>query len=219
MTQSQQLIMALPKGRILEEVLPVLDKAGIVLDDSFYDKDCRELSFATNIDHLRVIRVRSFDVATFVSYGAAQIGICGSDVMEEFNYPDIYAPVDLQLGKCRLSLAAPKDVATEESLSRASHIRVATKYPHLASEFFAQKGIQAECIKLNGAIELAPQLGLCRRIVDLVSTGTTLTANGMVEVEKILDVSSRLIVSRGAFKTRTQEIEALISTFQKVMGE
>ncbi len=219
MTQSQQLIMALPKGRILEEVLPVLDKAGIVLDDSFYDKDCRELSFATNIDHLRVIRVRSFDVATFVSYGAAQIGICGSDVMEEFNYPDIYAPVDLQLGKCRLSLAAPKDVATEESLSRASHIRVATKYPHLASQFFAQKGIQAECIKLNGAIELAPQLGLCRRIVDLVSTGTTLTANGMVEVEKILDVSSRLIVSRGAFKTRTQEIEALISTFQKVMGE
>lgn len=219
MTQSSQLIMALPKGRILEEVLPLLDKAGIKLDDSFYDKDCRELSFATNIDHLRVIRVRSFDVATFVSYGAAQIGICGSDVMEEFNYPDIYAPVDLQIGKCRLSLAAPKDVAQEEPLSRASHIRVATKYPHLASQFFADKGIQAECIKLNGAIELAPQLGLCRRIVDLVSTGTTLTANGMVEVEKILDVSSRLIVSRGAFKTRTQEIEQLISIFQDVMGE
>lgn len=211
------IVIALPKGRILEELLPVLEKAGITLEDNFFDKSCRELSFSTNLDNLRVIRVRSFDVATFVSYGAAHMGICGSDVMDEFNYPDIYAPIDLDIGRCRLSMAALQGHDHSQPLSKQSHVKVATKYPHLASQFLASKGVQAECIKLNGAIELAPQMGLCEYIVDLVGTGTTLKVNGMEEVESVMEVSSRLIVSRTAYKTRSAEVQSLIERFRQVV--
>jgi len=154
-------------------------------------------------------------VATFVAYGAAQLGVCGSDIMDEHNYPDIYAPLDLGIGKCRLSVAEPVQLAESDDPARWTHIRIATKYPHLTQRHFAARGVQAECIKLSGAMELAPAIGLSQRIVDLVSSGATLKANGLVEIEKIMDVSSRLIVHRGAFKTRSSEITPLIDAFAR----
>ncbi len=213
MAGKKQIIIALPKGRILDELVPMLGKFNIIPEESFFDQECRQLSFATNREHINIIRVRSFDVATFVAYGAAQIGVAGKDVLMEFDYPDIYSPIDLGIGKCRMSIAAPKELAEDSQMWSQSHIRVATKYPNITKKFFADRGLQAECIKLNGAIELAPKLGLCRRIVDLVSTGGTLKANGLVEVEKIADISSRLIVNRSAFKTMGEEIGEIVSGF------
>lgn len=191
--------LALPKGRILKEALPLLARIGIVPEPEFADEDSRKLTFATSRDDVRIIRVRSFDVATFVAFGAAQLGIAGNDVLVEFGFTEIYAPVDLSIGKCRLSVAQPADL--DPDLSRLSHVRVATKYPGVTRRHFAARGLQAECIKLNGAMELAPLTGLASRIVDLVSTGRTLAENGLVEVEVIAEVTSRLIVNRAAFKT------------------
>lgn len=208
------LVLALPKGRIYDELAPVLARVGITPEADFFDERSRALKFATNIHGLSIIRVRSFDVATFVAYGAAQLGVCGSDVIEEFNYPDLYAPLDLGIGKCRLSVAEPASVAATDDPTRWSHVRIATKYPNLSSRYFAARGVQAECIHLNGAMELAPAIGLSERIVDLVSSGATLTANGLVEVEKIMDISSRLIVNRTAYKTRIGEIAALVDAFK-----
>ncbi|MEQ9198501.1 MAG: ATP phosphoribosyltransferase, partial [Rhodospirillales bacterium] len=164
-----------------------------------------------------LIRVRSFDVATFVAFGAAQLGIAGSDVIMEFNYSELYAPLDLKIGGCRLSVAAPEQLVRDEDPSTWSHVRVATKYPEITRRHFAARGVQAECIKLNGAMELAPSLGLCRRIVDLVSSGATLKANGLVEVETIADISSRLIVNRPALKTRSDEISRWIDRFREAL--
>lgn len=211
------IIMAVPKGRILQELQPVLNRAGIIPESSFFDEHSRQLQFATNISDLSIIRVRSFDVATFVAFGAAQMGVAGSDVLMEFDFPDIYALLDLGIGKCRLSVAEEKDFAPTDDPARWSHIQVATKYPHITQKYFAARGVQAECIKLSGAMELAPKLGLSQRIVDLVSSGATLKANGLVEVEKITDVSSRLIVNRMAFKTRGEEIGAWIERFRKAI--
>ena len=196
-----ELIIALPKGRILREALPVLARAGIVPEPAFSDEDSRALKFATNLDGVSLIRVRSFDVATFVAFGAAQMGIAGNDVLMEFGFTEIYAPVDLGIGRCRLSVAEPTELAASDDPRGWSHVRVATKYPNIAKAHFAARGVQAECVKLNGAMELAPLLGLCPRIVDLVSTGRTLVENGLVEVETVAEVSSRLIVNRAAFKT------------------
>lgn len=211
-----KLILAVPKGRILKEVEPLFREVGIEPEADFYDKDTRKLQFATNVANLDIIRVRSFDVATFVAFGAAQIGIIGNDVMEEFNYPEIYSPVNLGVGKCRLALAELPELAQNDDPSAWSHVRIATKYPNITRKVFAERGVQAECVKLNGAMELAPRLGLCRRIVDLVDTGETLKANGLVEIEKIMDVSSYLIANRGAFKTRNDEISEWIAKFEKV---
>jgi ATP phosphoribosyltransferase len=212
------LVLALPKGRIYEELEPLLQKVGIAPEKKFFDERDRSLAFATNIDKLSLIRVRSFDVATFVAYGGAQLGVCGSDVIEEFHYPDLYAPLDLGIGKCRLSVAEPIHMAETDDPTRWSHIRVATKYPHLTRAHFAARGVQAECIKLSGAMELAPAIGLSERIVDLVSSGATLKANGLVEVEKIMDISSRLIVHRGAFKTRAEEIAPILDAFREALA-
>ncbi|MBN8531170.1 MAG: ATP phosphoribosyltransferase [Alphaproteobacteria bacterium] len=209
------LTIAVPKGRILKELMPVLKRAGIEAEPDFYDESSRKLEFATNQAHISFIRVRSFDVATFVAFGAAQLGVAGSDVLLEFDYPELYAPLDLNIGHCRLSVAELKSLAEEDHPARWSHIRIATKYPNIAKRHFAARGVQAECIKLNGAMELAPKLGLCRRILDLVSTGATLKANGLVEVEKIADVSSRLIVNRTAFKTRGGEMREWIARFRE----
>lgn len=192
------LTFAVPKGRILDEALPVMARAGVVPEPAFHDKKNRSLSFACESPEMRIIRVRAFDVATFVAHGAAQAGIVGSDVIDEFAYADLYAPVDLDIGHCRLSVAEPRDA---EGLASASHARVATKYPNLTRRYFESQGIQAECVKLNGAMELAPSLGLAGRIVDLVSTGKTLADNGLVETDVILPVSARLIVNRAALKT------------------
>jgi ATP phosphoribosyltransferase len=215
---SDVFVLALPKGRILKEVLPVLQRAGIEPEAEFADENSRALRFRTNDPKLEIIRVRSFDVATFVAFGAAQLGVAGNDVLLEFDYPEIYAPVDLNIGHCRLSVAEPKDMSETDDPSRWSHIRVATKYPNVTQNHFAARGVQAECIKLSGAMELAPTLGLCRRIVDLVSSGATLKANNLVEIEKIAEVTSRLIVNRTAMKTFPREIGDYVERLRQAVS-
>jgi ATP phosphoribosyltransferase len=217
-TGPAELVMAVPKGRILSELAPLMRRAGIEPEPAFHDPEARQLTFRTNLDRLTVIRVRSFDVATFVAFGAAQLGVAGRDVLMEFDYPELYAPLDLGIGRCRLAVAEPAELASADDPRRWSHVRVATKYPETTRRHFATRGVQAECIKLNGAVELAPGLGLCRRIVDLVSTGGTLEANGLVEVERIADITSRLIVNRTALKTRPTEIGAWIERFREAVG-
>jgi ATP phosphoribosyltransferase len=209
---AQPLTFAVPKGRILDEAMPVMARAGLVPESAFHDKGNRALAFDCEGGTARLIRVRAFDVATFVAFGAAQAGIVGSDVIEEFDFSELYAPVDLAIGHCRLSLAEPRDAAPYQP-GRASHIRVATKYPNLTRRWFEGRGVQAECIKLNGAMELAPGLGLAGQIVDLVSTGRTLADNGLVEVETIMRVSARLIVNRAALKTDPR-VAALVERFR-----
>lgn len=209
----QPIIFAVPKGRILEEALPMLAKAGIVPEAAFGDEKSRALKFSTNRADLSLIRVRAFDVATFVAHGAAQIGIVGSDVIDEFDYSELYAPVDLDIGHCRISVAEPVELAATDDPRAWSHVRVATKYPNLTRKHFAARGVQAECVKLNGAMEIAPALGLSSRIVDLVSSGKTLKENGLVEVEVIAEVSARLIVNRAAYKTNAA-VGALVDAFR-----
>ena len=167
--------------------------------------------------NINYIKVRAFDVCTFVAFGAAQIGIAGDDVIQEYNYSEVYAPLDLNLGHCRLSVAAPSKLIKKEDPSTWSNIRVATKYPNLTKRFFANTGIQVEAIKLNGSMELAPSLSMCKRIVDLVSTGKTLKENGLKEVEKIIDVQSKLIINRSAFKTKTKKIETILNQIKKLI--
>ena len=209
---NEPLVIAVPKGRILDELRPILLRVGLEPEAAFDDGAHRGLRFRTrDQERIDLIRVRSFDVATFVAFGAAHLGVAGNDVLMEFDYPEIYSPVDLRIGVCRLSVAAPADFARTDDPSRWSHIRVATKYPNVTRGHFARRGVQAECIKLNGAMELAPTLGLCRRIVDLVSSGGTLKANGLVEVETIAHVTSRLIVNRAALKTRPADVTPWIS--------
>lgn len=214
---TEKLVLALPKGRILDEVMPLVRAAGIEPEAAFDDKGDRRLRFATNHPELDIIRVRSFDVATFVAFGAAQLGVAGADVLMEFDYPQIYAPLDLEVGRCRLSVAEPVGMAGDDDPATWSHVRVATKYPSITARHFARRGVQAECIKLNGAMELAPAMGLCRRIVDLVSTGSTLRANGLAEVERIAEISSRLAVNRTAWKTRPVEIGTWIERFREAV--
>lgn len=213
---SEKIVIAVPKGRILSEALPLLARAGIVPEAAFGDEDSRALRFATQMPEIELIRVRAFDVATFVAHGAAQLGIVGSDVLAEFAYSELYAPVDLAIGHCRLSIAEPAEMAARDDPRGWSHVRVATKYPHVTEEHFARRGVQAECIKLNGAMELAPTLGLAPRIVDLVSSGRTLKENGLVEVERIMDVSSRLVVNRAAMKTRAGVVP-LVEAFRRAV--
>lgn len=207
-------IIAVPKGRILEEALPLLARAGIVPEPAFSDEGSRALRFATNQPDISLIRVRAFDVATFVAHGAAQLGIVGSDVLDEFDYSELYAPVDLGIGHCRISVAEPVALAASDDPREWSHVRVATKYPSITRRHFESRGVQAECVKLNGAMELAPLLGLAPRIVDLVSSGRTLKENGLVEVEVIAEVSARLIVNRAAFKMRSVRIAPLVDGFR-----
>lgn len=212
------LVLALPKGRILKELGPVLARAGIVPAADFADEDSRRLRFETNDPTLDVVRVRPFDVATFVAHGAAQIGVCGADVLMEYDTDQIYAPLDLGIGRCRVSVAEQVVTAGLDDPSRWSRIRVASKYPNIARRHFAARGIQAEVVHLNGAMELAPSLGLSRVIVDLVQTGSTLKANGLVETEVIAHVTSRLIVNRTALKTRPEEIAGWIERFRAALG-
>ena len=212
-----KLIFAIPKGRILDEALPLMRAAGIEPGPDFFDKNSRALMFATNDPDVEVIRVRAFDVATFVAHGAAQIGIVGSDVVDEFDYSELYAPVDLNIGHCRISVAEPAELAATDDPRSWSHVRVATKYPNLTRKHFAARGVQAECVKLNGAMEIAPLLGLSSRIVDLVSSGQTLKENGLVEVETIAEVSARLVANRAAFKTDPR-VAALVDKFRAAVN-
>ncbi len=211
--RNEPLVMALPKGRILDEARPLLARAGIVPEPAFDDPRSRKLKFHTSDPGLDLISVRSFDVATIVAFGGAHLGIAGSDVLMEFGYTEIYAPLDLGIGKCRMAVAEPREMSEDDDPRRWSHVRVATKYPEITRRHFAARGVQAECIKLNGSMELAPSLGLCQRIVDLVSTGATLKANGLVEVERIAEISSRLVVNRAALKTRPEEVGGWVARF------
>ncbi len=210
--------MALPKGRMLDQIGPILGRAGIVPEPAFADPGARQLTFKSLDRPLTIVRARAFDVATFVAFGAAQLGICGSDVTGEFDYPEVYTPLDLCVARCRLVVAAPKTFA-EIDQARWSHIRVATKYPQLTQRHFAARGIQAECIKLHGAVELAPALGLCRRIVDLTETGETLRANGLVEIETIAECTARLLVSRVAMKTQARMMREWIGRIRCAIEE
>ena len=212
---TERIIFAIPKGRILDEALPLMQAAGIEPEAAFFDESSRALLFATNNPAISIIRVRAFDVATFVAHGAAHIGIVGSDVIDEFDYSELYAPVDLGIGRCRISVAMPQGAVDDV---QAGHIRVATKYPATTARYYHARGIQAECVKLNGAMELAPSLGLSGRIVDLVSSGKTLAENGLVETAIISHVSARLIVNRAAFKMMSGTIPALVQTFRELSG-
>jgi ATP phosphoribosyltransferase len=217
MNTNHSIILALPKGRILEELKPVLQKVGIAPEPDFENESSRKLKFDTNIAGLSIIRVRSFDVATFVAFGAAQLGVAGNDVLMEFDYDEIYAPLDLGIGTCRLSLCQPKDHPPIDT-KKLSHISVATKFPNFTKTYFAKKGVQAECIELNGAMELAPILGLAPAMVDLVASGSTLKANNLVEIEVMAQVSSRLIVNRAAYKTQGAELKGWVDKFRNAVG-
>ena len=215
----KNIIIALPKGRILKQVLPIFDKIGITPEKSFFNENDRKLKFETNIPNIKLIIVRSFDVATFLIYGAAHIAIIGSDVLEEFNHSEIYSPIDLKIGLCRLVVATTKEILSDEDPLTWSYVRVATKYPNLTSEHFKKRGVHADCIKLNGAMELAPSMGLCRRIVDLSESGETLKANGLIEIEEIMKVSTRLAVNRNAYKTNFKEINKIIKKFEGLLHD
>ena len=211
------LILALPKGRILRECGPLLARAGVRPAPDLLDEDSRRLRFPTDDPALDVVRVRPFDVATFVAFGGAHIGICGADVLMEFDYAEIYAPLDLGIGACRVSVAEPAATAGTDDPATWSRVRVATKYPNIARRHYAARGVQAEVVHLNGAMELAPGLGLSRLIVDLVQTGSTLKANGLRETEVIAHVTSRLIVNRTALKTQPEAVGAWIARFRDAL--
>ncbi len=211
-------VLAVPKGRILGELGPLLARAGIRPAADYADEDSRRLRFETDDPSLDVVRVRPFDVATFVAHGAAQIGVCGADVLMEFDYPEIYAPLDLGIGRCRVSVAEPVETAGKGDPARWSRVTVASKYPNITRRHFAARGVQAEVVHLNGAMELAPSLGLSRLIVDLVQTGGTLAANGLMETETIAWVTSRLIVNRTALKTEPERIGAWLARFRTALS-
>ena len=209
--------MAVPKGRILDELNPILKRIGILPEKDFYSHDSRKLMFETNLKFLNIIRVRSFDVATFVALGAAQIGIAGDDVLNEFNYEEIYKVLDLKIGKCRLSIAKKKNSISDFS-DKEGHILVATKYKNTVTNYFAKKGIRAECIKLNGAIELAPKLGICSTIVDLVSTGKTIKENNLKETDILIRITSKLIINKIAYKLMNDNITSILDKFKKIIN-
>ncbi len=212
---NKKIIIAIPKGRILKELQPILKRVNIVPENSFNGKNNRKLMFKTSDKDIIIIIVRSFDVANFVAFGGAHLGIVGSDVIKEFSFDEIYAPVNLGIGKCRMSVAQPETLAARDNPQSWSHVRVATKYPKITKNYFAERGVQAECLKLNGSLEIAPMLGLTKRIVDLVSSGKTLKENGLSEIEKIMDISSFLIVNKNTAKSKPEIIKKIINRFRK----
>ena len=212
-----KLIIAIPRGRIIEELKTILKKTSFAPQNEIFDDKSRKLTFLSKNKDINFIKVRAFDACTFVAFGAAQIGIAGEDVIKEFNYSEIYAPLELNIGHCRLSVAALKTLLKKEDPETWSNIRVATKYPNISKEYFANKGIQIESIKLNGSMELAPSLNMCKRIVDLVSTGATLKANGLKEIDEIMKVQSKLIINRSAFKTNNKKIQSVVDEIKQLV--
>ena len=203
--------LALSKGRIFDETLPLLKAAGIeVLEDP---ETSRKLILTTNQAHVRVVLVRSTDVPTYVEYGGADLGVTGKDTLIEHGGMGLYQPLDLNIAKCRMSVAVRADFDYARAVRSGSRLKVATKYTSIAREFFAQKGVHVDLIKLYGSMELAPLTGLADAIVDLVSTGSTLKANHLIEVERIMDISSRLVVNQAALKLKQIEIRAIIDAF------
>ena len=209
------LTLALSKGRIFDDSLPLLAAAGIeVLDDP---ERSRKLILATSRPDLRVVLVRATDVPTYVQYGGADLGVAGKDVLLEHGEQGLYQPLDLQIARCRMSVAVRQDFDYVSAVRQGSRIRVATKYTRIARQHFSDKGVHVDLIKLYGSMELAPLTGLADAIVDLVSTGGTLKANQLTEVERIMDISSRLVVNQAALKLKREPIRALIDAFARVV--
>jgi ATP phosphoribosyltransferase len=213
---SDYITFALPKGRIMQDSMELFAKIGITCPEM--EKGSRKLVFENRESKFRFMAVRATDVPTYVEYGCADLGVVGKDTLLEQG-KDLYEPIDLKFGYCRMVVAEPKALRQEDDPANWSNIRVATKYPNVTERFFAAKGIQVELIKLYGSIELAPLVGLSERIVDLVSTGATLRENGMVEVETIAEITSRLIVNRASLKTKHQRITEIIEGLERVVGE
>ncbi len=206
-----RITLALSKGRIFEETIPLLKAAGIdVLDDP---EKSRKLILDTNQPNVRVLVVRATDVPTYVQFGGADLGITGKDTLLEHGSQGLYQQLDVQLEKCRISVAVRADFDYAQAVKQGSRLKVATKYVAIAREFFAAKGVHVDLIKLYGSMELAPLVGLADAIVDLVSTGNTLKANHLVEVERIMDISSRLIVNQAALKLKQEPIRNIINAF------
>jgi ATP phosphoribosyltransferase len=203
--------LALSKGRIFDETLPLLKAAGIeVLEDP---ETSRKLILTTNQAHVRVVLVRATDVPTYVEYGGADLGVTGKDTLIEHGGMGLYQPLDLNIAKCRMSVAVRANFDYASAVRSGSRLKVATKFTSIAREFFAQKGVHVDLIKLYGSMELAPLTGLADAIVDLVSTGSTLKANHLIEVERIMEISSRLVVNQAALKLKQNEIRAIIDAF------
>jgi ATP phosphoribosyltransferase len=205
------LTLALSKGRIFDDSLPLLAAAGIeVLDDP---EQSRKLILATNRPDLRVVLVRASDVPTYVQYGGADLGVAGKDVLIEHGEQGLYQPLDLKIARCRMSVAVREDFDYDNAVRQGSRIRVATKYTQIARGHFSDKGVHVDLIKLYGSMELAPLTGLADAIVDLVSSGGTLKANRLREVERIMDISARLVINQAALKLQREPIRALIDAF------
>lgn len=207
--------LALSKGRIFEETLPLLAAAGIQVTED--PEKSRKLILPTTRDDVRVVLVRATDVPTYVEYGGADIGVAGKDVLIEHGGDNLYQPLDLNIAKCRMSVAVRGDFDYAAAVKQGSRIRVATKYTSIASRHFADKGVHVDLIKLYGSMELAPLIGVADAIVDLVSTGSTLKANKLVEVEHIMPISSRLVVNQAALKLKREPIRQLIEAFQSAI--
>jgi ATP phosphoribosyltransferase len=207
--------LALSKGRIFDEALPLLQAAGIEVSED--PEKSRKLILATNDPEVRVVLVRATDVPTYVQYGGADLGVTGLDTLIEHGNQGLYQPLDLQIAKCRVSVAVRADFDYASAVRQGSRLRVATKYVGIAREFFAAKGVHVDLIKLYGSMELAPLTGLADAIVDLVSTGNTLKANHLVEVERIMDISSRLVVNQAALKLKQAPMRRLIDAFARAI--
>ena len=203
--------LALSKGRIFEETLPLLAAAGIEPIDN--PETSRKLIIETNRPDVRLVIVRASDTPTYVQYGAADLGIAGKDVLIEHGGTGLYQPVDLNIAKCRMSVAVPVGFDYAAAMKRGARIKVATKYIKIAREHFAAKGMHVDLIKLYGSMELAPLVGLADAIVDLVSTGGTLRANNLVEVEEIMPISSRLVVNQASLKMKREKLQHVIEAF------
>jgi ATP phosphoribosyltransferase len=215
MTQlmTRQLTLALSKGRIFEETLPLLEAAGIIVTEN--PETSRKLILATNDPLLRVIIVRASDVPTYVQHGAADFGVAGKDVLLEHGGEGLYQPIDLNIAKCRMSVAVSAGFDYASAVKQGARLRVATKYTETARQHFAAKGVHVDLIKLYGSMELAPLVGLSDAIVDLVSTGSTLKANKLVEVEHMMDISSRLVVNQAALKLKRERLQPIIDAFER----
>ena len=208
--------IALSKGRIFDETLPLLAAAGIVPTEN--PETSRKLIIETNQPNVRVVIVRATDVPTYVQYGAADLGVAGKDVLIEHGGEGLYSPLDLKIAKCRMMVAIPAGFDYDNAVRQGARLKVATKYINIARQHFAAKGVHVDLIKLYGSMELAPLAGLADAIVDLVSTGGTLKANNLVAVEHILDISSRLIVNQAALKLKREKIDPILDAFARVVG-
>ncbi|MDH3975307.1 MAG: ATP phosphoribosyltransferase [Deltaproteobacteria bacterium] len=210
------LTVALPKGRIQHDTMKLLEGIGISCEEM--KKESRKLIFQLPEAKMRFMVVRASDVPTYVEYGAADMGVVGKDVLMEQG-KNIYEPLDLKIGYCRMVVAEPKVLSEQDNPSEWTHVRIATKFPNITEDYFRKKGVQVELIKLYGSIELAPLVGLSERIVDLVSSGETLKQNGLVEVEQIMEVTSRLIVNRASLKTRYERINSLVDRLKSQLDK